>query len=410
VPDDVPLARSPGRMNAPAPVGVLPTPWWHRRLIWDVYVGVVAAVTAVIVAQSHWHPVPTRAAAVALIVAMAVWYLAAGRPMLMADAPGWRGYGYLVVAVALFVAAVGLVNGSSFLLWALCPQAYMILRIAPATVAVILINVLYVGVVFVRAGDIGAVTAGPLPTAVLAAVGFIVIGTWAQHVSRQNDERARLIEQLEDSRAEVARLSHEAGAIAERQRLAGEIHDTIAQGLSSVIMLIQAAEADLDRDPARAGRHLALAAGTARDNLDEARALVAALTPAQLDGTPLPGALARLVERFRAETGLRADFAAEGTPRPLPTPVEVVLLRAAQESLANVRRHAAAGAVTVRLSHLPGAAEVETRDDGRGFDPDICDGYGLRAMRTRVEQAGGTATVESAPGAGTTVRVWVPVP
>jgi signal transduction histidine kinase len=215
---------------------------------------------------------------------------------------------------------------------------------------------------------------------------------------RQSDERAALIRQLDASRAEVSRLSHEAGVLAERQRLAGEIHDTIAQGLSSVVMLIQAAQAEPDRS--RAGRHLTLAAATARDNHDEARALVAALTPPALDGSSLPDALRRLA----------GTLSVTGSPRPLPTPVEVVLLRSAQEALSNARKHAGAASVAVSLSYeREGPVVLEVRDDGAGFDVGSdTGGYGLRGMRSRVELVAGTLAVTSSPGAGTTVRVAIP--
>jgi len=243
---------------------------------------------------------------------------------------------------------------------------------------------------------------GPLPIAVLVVVFSAFFGTAMVRVHEQNAE-------LTATRAEVARLSHETGVAAERQRLAGEIHDTIAQGLSSVVMLVQAAEADLDRAPARARRHLAMIARTARDNLDEARALVAALAPTALDGASLAEAVGRLVGNFTAETGVRVSYDLVGTPKALPTGLDVVLLRAAQEALSNVRKHAAAGSVTVRLAYGTAAVVLGVRDDGRGFDPgQPATGYGLGAMRSRVGQVGGTLSVESTPGTGTTVRAEVP--
>ena len=169
-------------------------------------------------------------------------------------------------------------------------------------------------------------------------------------------------------------------------------------------MLIQAAQADLDGSHPRAGRHLDLAARTARENLAEARALVADLAPAQLDDSTLPDALRRLSQAPEAD----ASFALSGTPRPLPMATEVVLLRVCQEALANVRKHAGAPA-TVRLDYDPDAIRLEVSDDGAGFDPArVNGGYGLRGMRTRVAEAGGTLTVRSAPGAGTRVSAMVP--
>ena len=170
-------------------------------------------------------------------------------------------------------------------------------------------------------------------------------------------------------------------------------------------MLIQAAQADLDGSHPRAGRHLDLAAAAARENLGEARALVGALSPAQLAGSTLPDALRRLSQA----PGTPESFALSGTPRPLPMATEVVLLRVCQEALANARKHADAHCVTVRLGYEPDAVRLEVSDDGAGFDPDqVSGGYGLGGIRTRVAEAGGTVTVCSHPGAGTQVSAMVP--
>jgi len=225
---------------------------------------------------------------------------------------------------------------------------------------------------------------------------------------RRSAERAALIEELASTRAEVARLSWEAGIAEERQRLAGEIHDTVAQGLSSVVMLVQAADAALTTDPEAARGHLTLAARTARENLDEARALVGALTPASLADASLVDALRRLTDRFSTDAGIQAVCTVEGEVRALPTSVEVVLLRVAQEALTNVRKHSGAREVSLRLVFTAGTAVLDVRDDGCGFDvAALPTGYGLDAMRNRVEQVGGRLTVHSAPRAGTTLRTEI---
>ncbi len=239
-------------------------------------------------------------------------------------------------------------------------------------------------------------------TSAIAITFALVFGPWVSGIIHQSAERARLIEELEASRAEVVRLSAESGALAERERLAGEIHDTLAQGFTSIIMLIQAAEAQ--PDPAR---HLALAVQTARENLAEARALVAALTPAPLDGSTLDEALSRVTARLGEELPIETSFAVKGDSRPLPPSTEVVLIRAAQEALANVRKHAEARSVDVSISYGEADVTLTIHDDGLGFVPehgDVVpgngDGYGLRAMRTRVEQEGGMFTVTSIPACG----------
>ena len=149
-------------------------------------------------------------------------------------------------------------------------------------------------------------------------------------------------------------------------------------------MLLQAADTEIGLDPAEARRHVGLATQTAREGLAEARAMVAALTPAHLDTGPLHEALGGLTDRIGAELAIAARFEVCGPPRPLPANAEVVLLRAAQEALANVRKHAGAADVRVVLSYQPHAVRLDVRDDGAGFDPDrVNGGYGLRGMRNR---------------------------
>jgi signal transduction histidine kinase len=377
--------------------------------VWDVYFVFVALVTSAVVLDATSRPVPARAGAVAAVAAALVWYAVWRRSLSGAGGATWPRYIYLAGVTALFAAGVALVNGVSFLLLMLCPQAYMLLPRMRAFLVVVTVAVVYVGVIVASTGWTIAVEA-PLWVAVIVVVFSTVFGTGFSRVSQENDERAALIRELEARRAEVAELSHKAGALAERQRLAGDIHDTIAQGLSSMVMLMQAAEADLERSPEQARLHLALAMSTARDNLAEARALVGALTPTALDDSSLTQALGRLVDRFRAETGVASEFTADAGGPPLPTAVEVALLRAAQESLTNVRKHAHAGAVSVRLRHHDGWVVLETRDDGGGMGcSEPSGGYGLGAMRSRVEQVSGKVTVESPPGSGTVVRIEVPV-
>jgi signal transduction histidine kinase len=385
------------------------TTWLHRFPMWDAYFGLVAVGTVAFVATTGHAPVVVRACAVAVLCALAAWYWFYGRPLMRAEIEDNRAYLYIGVVGLLFIPAVAMVSSSSYALLALCPQAFMLMSAARASIVVLLLNTADVVLAYADTRDWQDTARGPLPVAAMVVIGSAVFGTWARQVSLQNDERARLIAQLDGSRAEVARLSHQAGMLAERQRLAGDIHDTVAQGLSSVIMLIQAADAEVDHDVAAARRHLDLALVTARDNLAEARALVGALTPTELAGSSLPDALGRLVDRFSRETDVRAVFRGDGESVGLPTAVEVVLLRAAQESLTNVRKHAGAAKVTVVLAYTADTVAVEIADDGRGFVPDEASGgYGLSSMQARIEQVSGRLTVDSSPGNGTLVRVEVP--
>jgi signal transduction histidine kinase len=228
-------------------------------------------------------------------------------------------------------------------------------------------------------------------------------------VIEQSLERAALIEQLEATRAELAAAHHEAGVQAERHRLAGEIHDTLAQGFTSIVTLLQAAEASLRPDSQEARRHLDLALVTARENLAEARTLVTTLTPAPLEAGTLGDSVHRVTGTTGAQAGIEARAEVTGTARRLPTGTEVVLLRVCQEALANVRKHASAHQVRVRLCYAAATVRLTVTDDGTGFDPAKPDGgYGLKGMADRVSQVGGTVEVTSAPGAGTEVRAEVP--
>lgn len=200
----------------------------------------------------------------------------------------------------------------------------------------------------------------------------------------------------------------------ERQRLAHEIHDTLAQGFTSIVTNLEAAGGALDRDRAALRHHLNQALGVARESLSEARRLVWALKPEPLEEAPLPEALRRLVARWSSSSGVAAEVFVTGEPGSLAAEAEVALLRVAQEALANVRKHARAGRVAVTLSYIGGRAVLDVRDDGVGFDPAATspgsggDGFGLRSMRERLERAGGALSVESAPGEGTVLSAEVP--
>ncbi len=221
-------------------------------------------------------------------------------------------------------------------------------------------------------------------------------------------ENLRLVEQ-----------ARRAGLIGERQRLAHEIHDTLAQGFASIVMNLEAADALLPTEHSpQAYWHLDQARLTARESLAEARRLVWALRPKLLEEAPLPEALARFAERWAEASSVAAHTTITGSPRPLPPEVEATLFRVAQEALNNVRKHAQAHRTALTLSYMNDRVALDARDDGTGFDPNSADtvvdstregGFGLRTMRERVEQLGGTLSIESAPGEGTTLAVELPL-
>ncbi|MCA1717254.1 MAG: GAF domain-containing sensor histidine kinase [Actinobacteria bacterium] len=218
---------------------------------------------------------------------------------------------------------------------------------------------------------------------------------------------------------EARKAGRQAGVLRERQRMAHEIHDTLAQGFTSIVMNLEAAEGVIPSNLDRAQHHLDQARLTARESLTEARRLVWALRPEPLENVSLPEALGRLAERWSTESGISAGVSTTGTPCPLPSEVEAMLFRVAQEALNNVRKHAReASRVALTLSYMGETATLDVRDDGAGFDPAResgktrdreSGGFGLKGMRERVEGVGGVLSVESAPGEGSTLTVELPV-
>lgn len=206
----------------------------------------------------------------------------------------------------------------------------------------------------------------------------------------------------------------------ERQRLSHEIHDTLAQGFTSILMSLSAAKLahpELFSDSALAQQHLELAQRTARESLAETRRLVWALRPEALDRHPLPQALQGLTEEWSEKTGIEAHLRVTGCSRQLLPETEVALLRITQEALANVHKHAGAERVVLTLSYLEDLVALDVSDDGIGFDscsyessvrPQDDGGFGLTAMRERVEQLGGRLSVESTPNGGTTLAAALP--
>ncbi|MFF7014809.1 MULTISPECIES: sensor histidine kinase [Streptomyces] len=227
---------------------------------------------------------------------------------------------------------------------------------------------------------------------------------------------------LEEAMAENAALhaqllvqAREAGVDDERRRLAAEIHDTLAQGLTGIIAQLQVVTSTRDTDPDTARGHLEKAAALARHSLGEARRSVHNLAPAALEHDELTGALEKTVTTWAEQHRVRADFTVTGTAEPVHDEVAATLLRIAGEALANTGRHAAASRVGVTLSFMDDELALDVRDDGCGFDPSALapagrtGGFGLGGMRARAERIAGTVEVESEPGGGTAVSARVPL-
>jgi signal transduction histidine kinase len=406
---NVPLAgHEPVMSDQAVPLTTGATHAWvggERR--WDTYYGIVLLATLGIVQVSGPTTGSARIFASLALVAMVPWYLLVGRRAMYDDGQEWRGTVYLTGLIPLLVVSEICAGADTFILLALCPQCFMTVPFRRAVAFVIALNL--AAPVVALAQRASTAETGTLTGVAVAGIAFSLgFGTWIMRIISQSAERAELIEQLERTRAELAEANREAGMLAERERLASEIHDTIAQGFTSIVMLVQAAEAVIDSDPAQARRQLELVGRTARENLAEARALVAGLTPTALTSATLPDALSRLADRAGQELGIAADFSVSGRPIALGTGTEVVLLRVCQEALANVRKHAKASTVRVRLRFFDAGLRLEVADDGVGFSPTlVSDGFGLRGMRARVTEIGGKLDVLSVPGEGTTVSAEV---
>src|SRR5262245_21711002 len=234
-------------------------------------------------------------------------------------------------------------------------------------------------------------------------------------ITEQSNRRQQLIDALETTRAELARTERRAGMLEERQRLSGEIHDTLAQAFTSIVTLLEAGQAALRSGSNEVAGHLEQSLRVARDALRETRQLVWELRPEALERGSLPEALERATSQLAQQTGVVARTVVTGQPRQLPVVLEITLLRAAQEALANVRRHARARQVAVTLSYMDDVTMLDVCADGVGFDPlaqpiepGRQSGLGLVAMRERVETLKGSLSVESAPGRGCTLVVELP--
>ncbi|MGI5453924.1 sensor histidine kinase [Streptomyces sp. CA-249302] len=326
--------------------------------------------------------------------------------------PNRRHLAWLASVSAVWVALLALAPSAT---WCAMPLLFAGLYALPPRIAVPLTAVLTALVVISEI----RVAEGPLnPNMVVAPPAVAAVATAVfVHLQRQAARQRALIDDLVRTRRDLAATERRAGVLAERQRLSTEIHDTLAQGLSSQQMLLQAAERVWLTDPETARTHLHKAAGITARSLTEARRFVHDLAPADLAEHSLPAALAALAAR-ESGPGLTVDFRHDGdAPSPaLPERVEAALLRIAQGALANVREHAAATRAALTLTCLDDRIALDVADNGRGFEPtalptepDRTRGHGLPAMRIRAHQSGGTLTVESTPGEGTVVSAAIPL-
>lgn len=262
-------------------------------------------------------------------------------------------------------------------------------------------------------------TVGAVMGPAVSALVCIGIQLTLQALWKAGSQREILIKELIETRTQLAETERAAGVAAERQRIAHEIHDTLAQGLSSIQMLLRVAEQEIkqsslsEEEQKKPIERMELARRTAADNLSEARAMIAALQPAALSKTNLEGALHRVAEQI---VGPEINIEVEGTERQLPMKTEAALLRIGQGALSNVAKHSKATRCHVTLDYGEDEVRLDVVDNGRGFDMEAVQDrpaglghIGVNAMRERARELGGTLVVESTPGEGTAISVAIPI-
>ncbi|MGW5019424.1 sensor histidine kinase [Streptomyces cacaoi] len=331
----------------------------------------------------------------------------------LGERPTPRHLFWLGTVLALWLVLLALEPSAT---WCTMPLLFTGLHRLPVRLAVPLAAVL---VALVVTSEIRVATGAFNPNLVIAPVALGTVATAVLVHSRRLTARQRLlIDDLVHTRGELATTERQTGILAERQRLSTEIHDILAQSLTSQQMLLQAAQRHWHTDPGTAHAHVRDAAATADRALTEVRRFVRDLAPLDLAGSSLVQALDALTHQDRTP-GPAVEFrldAPPGAPGPLPGPVETALLRVTQQALANAREHSGATRVVITLTCEDDLITVDIADDGHGFDPRrpphrrraAGRGHGLPGMRTRARQAGGTLTVETAPGEGTVVTATVP--
>lgn len=386
---------------------------WERWLLgvhalWYVALA-IALCGALLGAQTRLSA--AGSAGLSALLGLWYWLLVVKRPELLRR-PGPMLL-FFAGAVPLWIALTALSSWFLLLTFVFYPLLYCLLPLGWAVAA----SLPLVGVAIWRSAVANgeALTLGnPTVLSGLASIVFnAVLAYWIGTVVQQNAARRQLIEELQQTRLQLAEAERHAGMLEERQRLSREIHDSLAQGFASIVMHLEAADAALGNDDTARG-HVGQARSTARDSLSQTRQLVWALRRPGVERASLDNELGRLVQRWAAGSGVAAELAITGQPFALAPEQEVMLLHAARETLANVRKHAGAGRVTLTLSFMNDTVALDIQDDGSGFvaselAPGHSEGgWGLRGLRERAEQLGGQLDVESAPGEGTTVAVQLP--
>lgn len=410
----------------------------NARRWWDLIVAGSLTVLAVITIDGTADAPTARAGGLLSLAVIGLAYLGWGRRMLRpgnASAfPGDSGFDHLAFprSSRLFQVTLILAGGAATAFYPdlATSQAliYPILwALARTFSGAVVLSALLAGSMGIGLWvSLGRTGDAALQAAAIETISFtfaLAMGTWISRIADAGARQRRLLQELTAAQDELAAAHRDAGSAGERERLAREIHDTIAQSLTSLVMLAQRTRSELAAlpgDTSAVAESIDLIESTGRDALTEARALVASMAPVRAGDGDLAHTVARLADRFERETGITVALdlaglepAADGpSAAALDRALEVVLLRCAQEGLANVRKHSRAGAATIGVARIAEQVTLTVTDNGRGlgdYRPEAENGFGLAGMRDRVHLVGGRLDVRGTPGGGTVLQVSLPV-
>lgn len=375
-------------------------------------IALVLTVISCLRAVSVGAPLP---AVIAVSVVFLAWYVLGAVRAARSDAVVLAKWWLVVLAVIWLLMLV--VSAEfiwvAFLLWLLAGHLFSL------RIAVVFTAATYLATIAAPLLHHGAVSTPSVIGSLIGAVFALGLSRGYIELLREGRRREELIHSLEaahrslvDLQDELALTQRHAGEIRERTRISRDVHDTVAQEISS-IRLIAHAEVDRTTDP-HAREVLRQVESLAAQGSRDIRRIIAELTPAELEDGALPAALRRLLTRLEEESGLSTRLDVDETVPPLPAEVEVALLRTAQSALANVRQHAQASKVKVSLIDSEGMIRMDIVDDGVGMaDQDARtrgtdSGFGLDFIAARMRELGGDLVIETNPGAWFAISATVP--
>jgi signal transduction histidine kinase len=338
--------------------------------------------------------------AVAAASALAVWQVV-GAVWLRETRRAWLPWWLVGLTVGWTVATL---LGHTEFVWLAFPLFFFQMFLLPLPMGVVAVVASAMVVVVGLNDDDSIQTAEIIGPTIGAAVAVGAVMAY-RALAAENQRNRQLVAELAKARDQLAATERHRGTLEERRRLAREVHDTVAQGLSSIILLARAEEMT-----GVGGDRVAQIGEIAQQNLTEARRIVSALNPTSLEGTSLSIEIEKSVRMATTTCEARFDFATTGEPGPLDVDAEFALLRVAQGAIANASAHSEAEHIQVVLDYQPDTVTLSVSDNGVGFEPPASNGsgVGLQVMEDRVGQVGGSLTVESQSGRGTTVTARIP--